>query len=165
MSGILIDQFLSEFNAEVPATKKCLERVPEKLYAWKPHETSMAMGYLVLLVADIPRWILEMIRTREINFGTFGKKEASTTAAIVELLDENVKQVRKEFTGLAPEDLARHFILRDGDTILINSPLGDNISSTLNHWVHHRGQLTVYMRMNGIEIPSIYGPSGDEKGF
>ncbi|KIC91058.1 DinB family protein [Flavihumibacter sp. ZG627] len=122
MSNTIISQFISEFNTEVPATRKCLERIPERLFDWKPHEKSMTLGYLSLLVAEIPMWITEMIKTREINFQKWGT---------------NSDQL----------------------------PLIENISSTLNHWVHHRGQLIVYMRLNNIAVPSIYGPSADEKTF
>jgi uncharacterized damage-inducible protein DinB len=84
---------------------------------------------------------------------------------MVNHFDENVNGAKQAFQELAIEDLSKPFVLKIGDQILINSPLDENISSTLNHWVHHRGQLTVYMRLNDIAVPSIYGPSADEKSF
>jgi hypothetical protein len=71
MNNTIIDQFISEFEAEIPATRKCVERIPEKLFDWKPHEKSMNLGYLTLLVSEIPSWISAMIKTREIDFQTF----------------------------------------------------------------------------------------------
>ena len=165
MDNAIINQFISEFEAEIPATKKCIERIPEKLFNWKPHEKSMTLGYLTLLVAEIPMWISTMIKTREIDFKTFKHAEPRTTSEMVTYFDENVKGAKQAFQELSIEDLSKLFVLRNGDQIIISSPLNENISSTLNHWVHHRGQLTVYMRLNDILVPSIYGPSADDKGF
>ena len=165
MNNSVIDQFISEFEAEVPATRKCVERIPEKLFDWKPHEKSMTLGYLTLLVAEIPMWISHMITTREIDFQTFKHIQPKTTDEMVKYFHENVNGAKQAFQDLLPEDLEKPFVLRNGDQIMINSPLIENISSTLNHWVHHRGQLTVYMRLNDIMVPSIYGPSADEKTF
>ena len=161
----MIDQFLAELEAEVPATRKCLERIPETLYEWRPHEKSMTLGYLTLLVAEIPMWLSAMIQTREIDFRTFKHFQAKNTAEMVSHFDENVQAAKQAFQELAIEDLDKPFVLKNGDQILFSSPLIENISSTLNHWVHHRGQLTVYMRLNDIAVPSIYGPSADDKGF
>lgn len=165
MNNTIINEFLSELEAEVPATRKCIERIPEKLFDWKPHEKSMTLGYLTLLVAEIPKWIAVMIQTREINFQTFEHVQPTTTSEMVQHFDENVSEAKKAFKILSMEELAKPFVLRNGDQVLISSPLNENIRSTLNHWVHHRGQLTVYMRLNDILVPSIYGPSADEKTF
>ena len=165
MDNTIINQFISEFEAEIPATKKCIERIPEKLFNWKPHEKSMTLGYLTLLVAEIPMWISTMIKTREIDFKTFKHAEPRTTSEIVTYFDENVNGAKQAFQELSIEDLSKPFVLKNGDQVIISSPLNENISSTLNHWVHHRGQLTVYMRLNDILVQSIYGPSADDKGF
>ena len=161
----IINQFSAEFEAEIPATRKCIERIPESLFDWKPHEKSMNLGYLTLLVAEIPKWIAAMIQTREIDFQTFKHFQPKTTREMVDHFEENTKGARQAFRELTLEDLSKHFVLKNGDQVFINSPLVENISSTLNHWVHHRGQLTVYMRLNEIMVPSIYGPSADDKGF
>ena len=84
---------------------------------------------------------------------------------MVSHFDENVAGAKQAFKELPADDLSKPFVLKNGDQILFSSPLIENISSTLNHWVHHRGQMTVYMRLNDILVPSIYGPSADEKGF
>ena len=165
MDNTIVSQFSSEFDAEIPATRKCIERIPEKLYDWKPHEKSMTLGYLTLLVAEIPLWIATMIKVREINFQTFKHTEPKTTSEMVKHFDNNVDSAKQALQGLTIEDLSKDFVLRNGDQIIISSPLNENLSSTLNHWVHHRGQMTVYMRLNDILVPSIYGPSADDKKF
>lgn len=161
----IIAEYATEFEAEIPATRKCLERIPENLFEWRPHEKSMTLGYLTLLVAEIPRWIAVMIQEKEINFQTFKHEQPKTTREVLLYFDNNIKDAKAALQQLTEDDLLQNFVLRSGDDIMINSPLKDNISSTLNHWVHHRGQLTVYMRLNNILVPSIYGPSADEKDF
>ena len=106
-----------------------------------------------------------MVEKSEIDFAKFEHFQPKTTAELVNHFDENVNDARQAFQELLIEDLSKPFVLKNGDQILISSPLNENISSTLNHWIHHRGQLTVYMRLNDIMVPSIYGPSADEKTF
>jgi uncharacterized damage-inducible protein DinB len=161
----VINQFSKELEAEIPATRKCIERVSEKLYNWKPHEKSMTMGYLTLLVAEIPKWIAIMIKVGEIDFQTFRHAQVDTTNEMVTHFDNNINDARQALKELTIDQLSKPFVLKNGSQILISSPLIENLSSTLNHWVHHRGQMTVYMRLNNIDVPSIYGPSADEKVF
>jgi len=163
MNHSIIAQFEAEFEVEIPATRKCIERVPENLYDWRPHEKSMNMGYLVLLVTDIPRWLTIMMKTREVNFKTYENIRPKTTSEMVAHFEKNIVDTRNALRDLSVDDLSKPFVLKNGDQILMESPLIENISSTLNHWVHHRGQLTVYLRLNDISVPSIYGPSGDEQ--
>src|SRR6188768_290306 len=143
MDNTIVSQFSSEFEAEIPATRKCIERIPEKLYDWKPHTKSMTMGYLTLLVAEIPNWITVMIQVGEIDFQTFKHSQPKTTSEMVSHFDDNVNGTRKALKDMSIEDLSKPFVLKNGDQVLIKSPLIENISSTLNHWVHHRGQMTV----------------------
>ena len=145
--------FLHELNAEIASTRKCLERIPENLFSWKPHEKSMNMGYLALLVAEIPKWISETIEKSVIDFATFKH------------FDENIASARNALKKVTNEELSGMFYLKNNGVELFSLPIDETISSTLNHWVHHRGQLTVYMRLNDIPVPSIYGPSADEKTF
>lgn len=161
----LVGEYLKELRAEATATRKCLERIPESTYNWKPHEKSMTMGYLALLVAEIPLWITEMIEKSEIDFVAFKHFEAKTTADLVKHFDENLQSAEKALGGIKDEALDEMFYLKNKGQVVFSSPKRDNIGSTLNHWVHHRGQLTVYMRLNDLPVPSIYGPSADDKGF
>ena len=165
MNNIIINQFISEFDGEIPATRKCIERIPEKLFDWKPHEKSMTFGNLTLLVAEIPKWLTAMIKIGEIDLQTFSHFQPKTTSEMVNHFDENVIGAKQALQDLSMEDLAKPFVLKMGDQILFSSPMNENMSSTLNHWVHHRGQMTVYMRLNDILVPSIYGPSADDKNF
>jgi uncharacterized damage-inducible protein DinB len=156
-------EFLNELESEVRATRKCLEAIPETLYDWKPHEKSMNLGYLALLVAEIPRWIKDMIEISEIDFATYGQFKLSTNAALLKRFDDNIKGAKNALKQLPDADLGKLFHLKNSGQVLYSSPLKESIGSTINHMVHHRGQLTVYMRLNDIAVPSIYGPSADDK--
>jgi len=158
-------EFLKELEAEATASRKCLERIPPTLFGWKPHEKSMEMGYLALLVAEIPRWISTMIEDSEIDFVTFKHVQPKTTEELVAEYDENIKKAKNALQNVTNEQLDEPFSLKANGQVLFSSPKKGNVSSTINHWVHHRGQLTVYMRLNDIPVPSIYGPSADDKSF
>lgn len=158
-------EYLKELESEAPAARKCLERIPEKLFFWKPHEKSMTMGDLSLLVAEIPNWIVNMIVKTEIDFGTFKHIRLRTTTELVNHFDENLNAARKVLESVTDDMLDRSFVLKNQGQLLFSTPLKEIIAPTINHFVHHRGQLTVYMRLNNIPVPSIYGPSADEQGY
>ena len=165
MSNILTSEFLRELETEVPASRKCLERIPENLYDWKPHEKSMNMGYLALLVADIPKWITHIIEDSVIDFANFQHFQLTTTEGLLKRYEENLQGARRALQNFADEKLSETFYLKNSGQVLFSSSKKENISSSINHWVHHRGQLTVYMRLNNIAVPSIYGPSADDRQF
>ena len=125
----------------------------------------MNLGYLSLLVAEIPMWITCMVEQGEINFTTFRHAEIKTNAQLVEHFDKNMEGVKKALQHVTDASLQENFYLKNGDTVLMSVKKLDYIGPTINHWIHHRGQLTVYMRISEIPVPSIYGPSGDEKNF
>jgi uncharacterized damage-inducible protein DinB len=106
-----------------------------------------------------------MVEKSEIDLATFGFFEAKTTSDLVNRFDENLKKAKSALQNAADDTLAKPFSLKNGSQVLFTSPIIDNIGSSINHMVHHRGQLTVYMRLNNIPIPSIYGPSADERIF
>ncbi|NUO80918.1 damage-inducible protein DinB [candidate division KSB1 bacterium] len=157
--------FLKELEAEAAATRKCLERIPESLFGWKPHEKSMNLGYLALIVAEIPRWITYIVEKGEIDFETFGHLQPQTTAELVSHFDDNLNGAKHALSKVSNEALGKTFFLKNKRQVLLSSSAKENVSSSINHLVHHRGQLTVYMRLNDIPVPSIYGPSADEKIF
>ena len=158
--------FLQELNAEETATRKCLERIPDSLYKWKPHEKSMELGYLALLVADIPKWLSASLELGVIDLGTWEKHPLTTTAALLEYFNANMEGAKRAFEKVSDEVLENEmFYLKMNGQELMKSTKLETISSSINHWVHHRGQLTVYMRLNDIAVPSIYGPSADDRSF
>ncbi len=165
MGTIRTDAYVQELNAEYRASRRCLENIPERLYEYKPHARSMNMGYLALLVAEIPLWIKFMIVEGEIDFATFKHFSPKTTAEMVQHLDDNMEAARQALQKVTDEDLETPFALKANGKVLYQAPKINDIGATLNHWVHHRGQLTVYMRLNDIPVPSIYGPSADERNF
>lgn len=162
---IFTTAFLEELEAESRATRKCLERIPESLFDWKPHEKSMTMGYLALLVAEIPKWMSHMLEKSEIDFATFEHVKPKTTSELVTHFDENMEAAKNALRRSSDQQLSESFYLKNQGQVLFSSPKKENIGSSINHLVHHRGQLTVYMRLNNIPVPSIYGPSADDKGF
>lgn len=157
--------FAKELEQEVPATRKCLERIPFEKFDWKPHEKSMNLGYLTLLVAEIPLWIKHMIEASDIDFVTFPHLRPSSTAEVVKHFDENVAGAKKALMNVTAGLLSETFNLKANGQTVFSASKRANIDSTINHMVHHRGQLTVYMRLNDIAVPSIYGPSADERNF
>lgn len=158
-------EFSREIESEVRATRKCLEAIPDKLYKYKPHEKSMELGYLALLVADIPRWIIDMVEKPEIDLATYERFELSTTAALVKYFDDNVEAAKRTLDKVSNKELDRKFELKVAGKVVMTSTKKESVQQSINHWVHHRGQLTVYMRLNNIPVPSIYGPSADERTF
>jgi len=163
--NIFTNAFLEELQTESGSSRKCLERIPESLFDWKPHEKSMTMGYLALLVAEIPKWISHMLEKSEIDFATFEHLKPKTTSELVRHFDDNIEAAKNALRRSSDQQLSEPFFLKNRGQVVFSSPKKENIGSSINHMVHHRGQLTVYMRLNNIPVPSIYGPSADDKGF
>ncbi len=161
----LTSVFLEEFRREIPSSRNCLKNITTESFDFKPHETSMEMKYLALLVAEIPLWIVYMIEKGELDFATYEHYEFGTAEQLLEHFEENVKKAEAAFAKADDDTLENTFSLKRDGKVLYSSPLKIDIPTTINHWVHHRGQLTVYMRMKEIKVPSIYGPSGDDKTF
>ncbi len=156
---------LKELDTETAASRKCLERIPDPKSDWKPHDKSIPMGYLALLVAEIPGWISAIIEQGEIDFATWKHFQPNTTAELVSHFDHNMKSAKTALQSSSDEVLAKMFHFKNNGQVLASSSREDIVAQSINHLVHHRGQLTVYMRLNNIPVPSIYGPSGDERGF
>jgi uncharacterized damage-inducible protein DinB len=161
----LADFYIEEIKMENVSTRKCLERIPESVYKFKPHEKSMEMGYLTQLVAEIPKWISTMIKDSVIDLATYPHFKLSDTKALLQQYDDAIKDAIEALENLTEAQLKDEFTLKNNGQLLYNSPKLKSIGETINHWVHHRGQLTVYMRLNDILVPSIYGPSADERKF
>ncbi len=157
-------EITKELEAEATASRKCLEAIPENLFDWKPHEKSMKLGYLALLVAEIPKWIQVMIEESEIDFATFKHFEPKTTAELVAHFDENLAAAKNALQNVADESLDEPFDLKNQGKTMFTAAKREHLASTVNHLVHHRGQLTVFMRLKDAPVPSIYGPSADDRG-
>ncbi|RYD75272.1 MAG: damage-inducible protein DinB, partial [Sphingobacteriales bacterium] len=149
--------FAEEMKAEYTSTRKCLERIPESTYKYKPHPKSMEMGYLTLLVAEIPLWIYLTIKDGEVNFASYENFELSDTQSLLDHFEDSFKKAIDILENTSADELEGKFSLKNGEELLFSTSKKNSISSSINHWVHHRGQLTVYMRMNDIAVPSIYG--------
>ncbi|RYZ83562.1 MAG: damage-inducible protein DinB [Proteobacteria bacterium] len=163
--NVLTSAFLEELKMESLSTRKCLERIPAHLFAYKPHERSMEMGYLAALVAAIPMWIVHMVKESELDLGDFGKPDIASTEDLLSYFDTNLKQAENALEAANDKLLDSEFSLKMNGETLYTKKKREDIATTLNHWVHHRGQLTVYMRLNDILVPSIYGPSADDRTF
>src|SRR6186713_2726157 len=139
MSTIKAESLLRELNIEYKATHACLERIPETLFEYKPHPKSMTMGYLVLLVAEIPLWIKHMVTDGEIDFATFKHFSPKTNAELVSHFNDNMEGAKQALNSTNDVELEKPFSLKaNGQLIYTTSKIKD-IGTTLNHWVHHRG--------------------------
>jgi uncharacterized damage-inducible protein DinB len=163
----LTDLFLAELDREVAATRRVLERVPEGRADWRPHPRSMALGRLSALVAGMPGWIAMMIHTDEFDFAPEGKPADSTqleTAAdLLALLETSTAKARQALLDTDDDHLLTNWKLKARGRVITEVPRYLNIrDGVFNHLAHHRGQLTVYLRLTESHVPSIYGPSADE---
>lgn len=165
MNQTIANAYVRELQNETASSRACLERIAETTWEFKPHPKSIKMGYLALLVAEIPLWIKHMVNDGEIDFVTFKHAQPNSTAELVAHFDENIKAATEALQNASDEDLQAPFSLKANGQLLYTAPKIADIGTTLNHWVHHRGQLTVYMRLNDIAVPSIYGPSADDQRF
>ncbi len=164
----MTELFLAELDAEAPLTRRTLERVPEGRADWKPHERSMPLGYLAALVATLPSWVALTIRQDELDLrpkgGTpYRPQAAGTRRELLETLDASVAQARDALSSTTDEHLLRPWRLLVAGTVVDDRPRHVVLrSAVFNHLAHHRGQLTVYLRLNGELVPALYGPSADE---
>ena len=155
---------LPEFDEEMKITRRLLERVPSDQGAWKPHEKSFPLGHLAQLVARMPGWMTAMIEHAELDLAAGGPGYTlETTATLLGVFDQNVREGRAALAAATDAQLAEPWSLKMGPQVLFTMPRRAVIRQTINHLVHHRGQLTVYLRLRDVPIPSIYGPTADEK--
>lgn len=156
------ERLLAELDREMPTTRRLLERVPEDKGAWKPHPKSFALGHLAQLVADMPGWLTRIAGGVDIDLAAGGAYQLHSTAALVDRFDRNVREAREALATFKDEDFAAPWSLKMGDKVLFTDERGMVLRQTINHFSHHRGQLTVYLRLLDVPVPSIYGPTADE---
>ena len=159
--------FLQEFDTEAKTTRRVLERVPADKFSWKPHPKSMSLGELALHTAMTPGMICGWACEEETKLGGGDKPPvATTTAEIVAAHDKSVETMKATMGQLGDGGLMKNWKGTAGEQTLFEMPKGALIRSiALNHWYHHRGQLSVYLRLLDVPVPSIYGPSADENPF
>lgn len=153
---------LPEFDQEMTTTRRVLERVPSEKAQWKPHQKSFALGHLAQLVSWMPGWITQAVRETELNLASAPKYTFEKTETLLQLFDGNVREARAALSAVKDADLKVTWSLKVGDKVLFSSTRGEVVRQTINHLVHHRGQLTVYLRLIDVPVPSIYGPTADE---
>lgn len=157
------ETLLAQLEREIDATRKMVERVPEGKADWKPHPKSMPMGYLSNLVATMFGWIAMMIESDHLDLAAGGgRPSASTGAERLALFDKSVADARRALSSTTDEHLTQPWQLRVGGNVVDEKPRHIMIADTFSHLAHHRGQLTVYLRLNDQPVPSIYGPTADE---
>jgi uncharacterized damage-inducible protein DinB len=156
---------IAEMEHEAAVTRTCLERIPAEKFDWKPHEKSMSFGRLASHVAEMFAWTPSTMDHAELDFSKMDYKpfEPSTTEELVEFLDKNVAEAIATLKSSADDRFMENWTMRNGETVYFTMPkVAVMRSFIMNHIVHHRGQLSVYLRLNDIAVPSIYGPSADE---
>lgn len=161
---------LPEFDYEMANTRKTLERVPDEKFDWKPHDKSFAMGSLAGHLANLPSWGSLTLSSDSFDLAPGGEPVKSQVLAngkdVLAKFDENVAATRAAIEGASDQDLFKPWtLLSNGNTILTMPKVAVLRSFVMNHMIHHRAQLGVYLRLNDIPVPSIYGPSADETGF
>ncbi len=155
---------LAEFNDEVPATRKMLERVPFDKLDWVPTAKSMPLGRLAIMIGSMPSWFTSMVQEDAIDTGTFKQPPQPKDASeLVEMFDKGVADFQAATAAMNEDALQETWSLRMGGKTVMEMPRGAALRQTINHLVHHRAQLGVYLKINGIAHPAVYGPSGDEQ--
>lgn len=166
----LTEFFRAELDREAERSRKALEQVPDGKYDWKPHEKSMVFGYLVDMVATIPMWITMEINQDELDVhppeGQGMKHERKETKdALLKALDETAAGARAALENTTDEHLQTNWKLLAGGNVVWEGTREEIIQDTISHWSHHRGQMTVYLRLMGAKVPAIFGPSADDASF
>ena len=164
------DYLLAELNREVERSRRALEQVPEGKSDWKPHEKSMAFGYLANMVATIPMWITMEIDRDELDVAPAEGQETrqapkETKEALLKGLEETAAGARAALENTTDEHLLTTWKLLAHGNVVWQGAREEIIQDTISHWSHHRGQMTVYLRLMGAKVPAIFGPSADDQSF
>jgi uncharacterized damage-inducible protein DinB len=164
----LTELLVAELDREVPRSRRALQEVPAGKFDWKPHDRSMIFGYLANLVATMPSWIAMGVRMNELDVAsaaTMLQERLETSDALVSALDKSAADARAALQGTTDDFLMTKWRLLARGQVMMETPRWEMIQDTINHWAHHRGQMTVYLRLLGARVPSIYGPSADDNQF
>jgi uncharacterized damage-inducible protein DinB len=159
----IAETFLPEFDHETATTRRLLERVPGEKGAWKPHEKSFPLGHLAQLISWMPGWITQAMRETRLDLSAAPQYTTERTDVLLAAFDRNVKEARAALAGAGDEDYRVPWSLTSGERVFFTMSRAGVVRQTLSHLIHHRGQLSVYLRLLDVPIPSIYGPTADEK--
>jgi uncharacterized damage-inducible protein DinB len=157
--------FVKELEHEAISTRKILERLPENKFDWKPHEKSMTLGRLAGHVIEMIGWTGSTLTSDGIDFATmnYEPKVYTSTASMLEDFDKNVADAKAILSNVDDAEMFKTWFMRNGETLYFEMPkIAVMRSFVLNHIIHHRGQLSVFIRLLDIPVPEIYGPSADE---
>jgi uncharacterized damage-inducible protein DinB len=166
----LIPLFLSELDREVERSRRALQNVPPGKHDWKPHEKSMIFGYLTNMVATMPSWIAMIVNMDELDIAPKGGPQhkpepMNTSGEFLAALDKSAADARAALQKTNEAHLLTPWKLLAGGNVVQEQPRHEMLRDTINHWAHHRGQMTVYLRLMGATVPALYGPSADDKRF
>jgi uncharacterized damage-inducible protein DinB len=161
----LIDPVLSELSHEAATTRRLLDRVPQPHLAWKPHEKSMTLGRLATHIAEIPGWVSGIVDKDELDIGASGytPPKIESVAEVLATFDRNIAAATDTLKRQSNDRLLANWRFKKNGQLMLEMPrLGMIRSFLMNHLIHHRGQLSVYLRLQNVPVPSIYGPTADE---
>ena len=164
------DLFVAELDREAERSRRALERFPDGRFDWKPHDSSMALGYIAVMVATIPAWVAMTVTIEEFDIkpaggSSFNPGRLDTSAALIAALNKSVGEARAALEKASDDFLKTSWRLLESGKTVMETPRTVAIADTINHWVHHRGQMTVYFRLMGVPVPALYGPSADDHRF
>jgi uncharacterized damage-inducible protein DinB len=162
----IADTLLPEFDREMGMTRRLLERIPEGQFGWKPHEKSMTLGRLAEHLAELPSWMTVSITQAGIDMATprpADYQPPASRGAVLEMFDKNVSEARTVLKGRTDAELMAPWTLKAQGKEIFTMPKAIVIRGfVMNHLIHHRGQMSVYLRLHHVPVPSLYGPSADE---
>jgi uncharacterized damage-inducible protein DinB len=159
----IAQSLLPEFDQEMAVTRRLLERVPGGRADWKPHPKSFSLGHLAQLVSWMPGWIANTLRETKLDLQGAAGYSLEKTETLLAGFDQNVRDARAALEAAKDADFEVPWSLTRGDQVLFTQPRAAVVRSHISHLSHHRGQLTVYLRLLDVPIPSIYGPTADER--
>jgi len=161
----LIDPILAELAHEGATTRRLLDRLPQDRLGWQPHQKSMTLGRLATHIAEIPGWVGSIVEKDEFDVGASGyvPPTVGSVAEIIAMFDKNVATAAENLKRQSNDRLLAKWQLKKNGQLVVEMPrLGMVRSLLMNHLIHHRGQLSVYLRLQNVPLPSIYGPTADE---
>jgi uncharacterized damage-inducible protein DinB len=156
------ETLLPEFDQEMASTRRVLERVPDDKPDWKPHPKSFSIAHLAQLVASLPGWIDQALTNTELDLASGPGYSNQNTGTLLTQFDDNVKRSRASIAKSADKDYEVLWSLKMHGKVLFTAPRSVIVRQNISHLSHHRGQLTVYLRLLDVPVPSIYGPTADE---